>query len=544
MSGLQAFYDRLDEYIARRMEARRTPGLALALFDRERTVRASTYGVSELETQTPVAPDALFGIGSITKTFTAVAVLQAAERGLLDLQAPVTEVLPWFEVQSRFAPITLHHLLAHSAGIVGCIDRSPDTRAAAWALRETETAWPPGTHFYYSDAGYQVLALVLEEVYGQPFQEILRANLLEPLGMADSEPAFTHAMRPRAATGYRILYDDRPSHAGYPLVPAPWIEMNAGDCCIAATAEDLARFARLLLNRGQGPEGMLLSEAGYERLIHEPMATEYGFEYGYGIEVHRRDGFAHLGHGGGMPAYEAFMLVDVDHGLGVTLLSTTPSIHVRDLAWTVMTIWRRAHLGKSLEAVDLSLPDPTRVQNAADYAGTYYGDRGTLTLAAEGEQLVLHPQQGGRVVLEQRGQDVFYAPHPDLARFLLRFGRAATGEEGPGEVVEACHGGDWYAGERYAGPRTFEYPAAWDAYPGHYRSHIPWQTNFRVLLRKGGLWLVWPAGSEESLTPVGERVFRVGDEASPERLRFGQMVDGRALCANLSGSDYYRFFVP
>jgi CubicO group peptidase (beta-lactamase class C family) len=526
------------------MEARRTPGLALALFDSEKTVRTSTYGLSNLEAQTLITPDTLFGIGSITKCFTAVAVLQAAERGLLDLQAPVTDYLPWFEVQSRFAPITLHHLLAHSAGIVGCIDRSPDTRAAAWALRETETAWPPGTQFYYSDAGYQVLALVLEAVTGQPFQEILRAHILEPLRMAASEPAFTHAMRPRTAIGYQTLYDDRPSHASHPLVPAAWIEMNAGDCCIASTAEDLTRFARTLLNRGQGPSGPLISEASYERLIHEPMATEWGFEYGYGIEVHRRDGVVYLGHGGGMPAYEAFMLVDVDRGLGVTLLSTKPSIGVRDLAWTAMTMWRKAHLGEPLDAVDLSLPDPTYVENAPDYAGAYCGDEKTLILAAEGGRLVWHLPEGSQVVLEKRGEDAFYVPHPGLDRFLLRFGRAATGNDGQEAVIEACHGPDWYVGGHYAGPTAFEYPPEWDAYPGHYRSHIPWQTNFRVVSRKGSLWLVWPQGSEEPLTPIGKDVFRIGDQTSPERLRFSQVVDGRTLCANLSGSDYYRFFVP
>ena len=68
------------------------------------------------------------------------------------------------------------------------------------------------------------------------------------------------------------------------------------------------------------------------RICDEPMDTEYGFAYG--IEVHRRDGIAHLGHGGGMPGYEAFVLIDTDHGLGVTLVSTKPSIGVRDLAWT------------------------------------------------------------------------------------------------------------------------------------------------------------------------------------------------------------------
>jgi D-alanyl-D-alanine carboxypeptidase len=543
MSTLETDLDRLNLYIVRRMEARRTPGLSLALFDRDRCVHALTYGLSDPEAGTPIRPDTLFGIGSISKSFAAVAVLQAVERGKIDLDAPVTDYLPWFQVQSRYDPITIRHLLAHSAGIVGIIDRSPDTRGAAWALRETETAWPPGAHFYYSDAGYQVLALALEEAMGQPYHHLLRANLLEPLGMADSEPAFVHAMRPRATRGYRSLYDDRPPHSSHPLVPAAWIEMNAGDCCIAATAEDLARFARMLLNRGQGPDGPLLSPASCDLLTHELMETPHGFSYGYGLMAFRREEGTLIGHGGGMPGYEAFMLFDPRHGVGVTLLSTTPAIGVRDLAWTVLDLWRRATLGQSTDPVDLSLPDPTSVENAADYAGAYRGDRKTLNLSAEDGRLVLH-HRGARVVLEARGEDRFYVCHPDFDRFLLAFGRAKTGEGTPGEVVEACHGADWYAGERYAGPRTFDYPPEWDAYPGHYRSHIPWQTNFRVVLRKGALWLVWPAGNEEPLTPLDGDLFRVGDEISPERLRFSQMVNGRALCANVSGSDYYRFFTP
>ncbi len=319
--------------------------------------------------------------------------------------------------------------------------------------------------------------------------------------------------------------------------------MNAGDCCLACTAGDLARFARMLLNRGQGPDGPLLSAASCDLLVSEPMETPYGFSYGYGLEVHQREGIAHVGHGGGMPGYEAFMLIDTHHGLGVTLLSTTPPIGARDLAWTVLDLWRRAYLGQSTDSVDLSLPDPTSVENAADYAGVYRGDRKTLTLSGEKGRLLLH-HQGARVVLEVRGEDRFYVYHPDFDRFLLTFGRAPAGEDTPGEVVEACHGADWYAGDRYAGPRTFEYPLEWDAYPGHYRSHIPWQTNFRVVLRKGALWLVRPAGSEEPLTPLGEGVFRIGDEISPERLRFSQLVKGQALCASYSGSDYYRFFTP
>lgn len=491
----------------------------------------------------PIKPDTLFEIGSITKSFVAVAVVQTAERGLLDLHAPVTDYLPWFQVQSRFAPITIHHLLTHSAGIIGIIDRSPDTRGAVWAVRETEAAWPPGAHFYYSDAGYQVLGLVLEEVLGQPFAEVIRANIFDRLGMTNSEPVLTHAMRPRMAKGYCTLYDDRPYHSSHPLVPAPWIETNAGDCCIASTAEDMAKYGRMLLNQGQGSNETLLSDAYYALLIRQPLTTDYGFSYGCGLEVHQQENFTHIGHGGGMPGYEAFILMDIDNGVGVTLLSTQPSIGVRNLAWTVMDLWHKAHLGESLDSVDLSLVDPAYVENAADFAGEYHSHYKTLTLTVENKQLVLH-HQDAQIVLEKRGADCFYVNHPDFDRFLLRFGRAETVEDPPGNVVEAFHGADWYVNESYTGAKEFNYLSEWNAYPGHYRAHNPWQTNFRVILRKGALWLIWPTGNEEPLTSIGKDVFRIGDETSPERLQFSQIVNGQALCTNYSGSDYYRFFTP
>ena len=468
---------RLDRHVKSRMAATRTPGVVVALFDEQRCRHLLPYGVADVGSEDPIEGDRLFPIGSISKSFTAVAVLQAAERGIVDLHAPVTAYLPWFRVRSRYAPITLHHLLSHSAGLVGIIDGAPDTLNAVWALRDTDAAWRPGTRFYYSDAGYQALALALEAATGQTYADIIRINILEPLGMAASEPTLTHAVRSRMAIGYRGLYDDRPYCVAHPLVPAPWIETNSGDCCICSTAEDLAKYGRMLLNDGRGPNGRVLRPDLFN-LLTLPHSSAGWCDYGYGLEIHQRDGFTHVAHGGVIPGYEAMLVADRGSGLGIALLSTQPSVGARDLAWAVMRLWRAECSGQPLDSPGLSVPDATRVANAADYAGTYHGDGADLVLAAEGGHLVLH-HAGERVILERRGPDRFYVPHQQFALFLLGFERA--GQAGASSAVtEAHYAGATYAREGRADPVTPAHPEAWAPYPGHYRSHSPWERSNTV----------------------------------------------------------------
>lgn len=539
MPDIERVLQKLDQYVNRRMQAACTPGMVIALTDREGLLQVSAYGVTDLEAEMPVTLDTLFEIGSISKTFTSVAVLQAHEAGLLDLHAPVTEYLPWFRVRSEYGPIAIHHLLSHSAGLVYSLDFSPDPRGAVLAARELDVGFAPGDHFWYSEVGYQTLTLVLEAVRGHSIGHTIGAGILEPLEMNATVSAITHDVRPRLARGYRFLYDDRPSHVSHPLVPAPWLEFNSGDGCVASTGEDMARFARMLLNRGQGPQGPVLTEDSY-RLMIQPVVK--GAEYGYGLLAFEEGGFRCIGHAGEMPGYEAYLWMDLDNGLGMVLLATQP--YPSGLSRSVLQILRAASLGKPLP--NLRLTDPTSIENAGDYAGTYHGidhsEGRVLSFVARGERLFLE-EGGEEFTLEQRGTDRFYVNHPDFDRHVLGFLR--TGEEERAQVVEACHGADWYVNDAYSGPCSFRYPREWDAYAGHYRAHNPWESNFRMIIRKGKPLLVRPAGDEEPLTPLGNAEFRVGRDAfSPERLRFDQVVEGQALRARLSGFGFHRFFTP
>jgi D-alanyl-D-alanine carboxypeptidase len=530
-------FPRIEKHVDQRRHEANNPALTIAVTDREKTVYLGLYGVVDLGTGAPIGPETMFEIGSVSKTFGAVVAMQAHEVGLLDLQAPVTHYLPWFEVCGDHPPITIHHLLSHSAGFVYSMDYSPDPRGVAYGLRDVPLGFVPGEQYYYSEPGYQTLTLVLEKVCDRPYAEIVREGILQPLGMAHSAAAITHALRPRLARGYTRLYDDRPPHPSHPLVPAAWLELNSADGAIASTGEDMAKFVRMLLNRGRGPDGPVLSEESFARMTREAVA---GSGYGYGIYTWADETGCHLSHGGDMPGYEGYFGADMDISLGVVALSTQP--YPSMLHWQVRDMVRAVLADKTLPEIPPPI-DPTRVERATQYAGVYRAGDKALAFVAEKERLYLD-LGGKRVALEARGEDRFYANHPGFDLFYLVFDRAEEEADRPGAVVEVAHGADWYANDGYDGPTTFHYPPEWDAYVGHYRMHNPWLTNFRVIVRKGVLRFVWPWGDEEPLAPVGDGSFRLGGEHSPERLRFDQVVDGQAWRATLSGCRYYRFFTP
>ena len=526
----------IDQYVERLMPEQGIPGLALAITDRNGLLAHRHYGFADLGALTAVDDETLFEFGSIGKSFTAICLLQLAEEGVVDLDAPVTDFLPWFAVQSEHAPITIHHLLTHTAGIIGGSDSPPDARFEVWALRET-TAAPPGARCHYSNVGYKALGLLLETVTGKSYAQIVQERILAPLEMISSASVITHDLRRRLAVGYVPFYDDRPWRPAHGLAPATWLETNTGDGCLSSTASDLAIYLRMLLNGGAGPKGRVLSPESFARMRAPHTEISPGVPYGYGIIDSEEDGRHLIEHGGDMVGYASSMIGDVGAGVGVIALSNG-----MNALWPVADFALRAIVatlaGESLPELPAAEPEI----EAAAFAGIYRGERADLTVEATDDRLTL-VTENERIPLELMRSpaipDAFVADRPDLAFFPLRFGRDATGS-----VVELAYGGDWYATDHYEGARTFETPPEWAAYAGHYRSWNPWISNFRIVVRKGELLLVSPSGQEQTLYPEGDG-FRVGDEPdSPERIAFDTIVEGEALRARRAGADYYRFFTP
>jgi D-alanyl-D-alanine carboxypeptidase len=525
---------RVAQFATGRMREANTPGMALAITSRDRLLHVATFGFANLHAKRALTPDTLFEIGSISKSFTSIALLQLRDEGRFDPQAPITTYLPWFSIKTSFAPITGHHLMTHTAGLPRDRDDVPSSRYQAYGLRERETGYAPNAQWNYSNIGYQVLGYALEAIEKKPYADVIAARILKPLGMNASAGQFTHETRLKLAVGYQRLYDDRPSHSAHPLVPAPWLEYGAGDGSIVSTPADMAAYARMLLNRGVAANGSrVLSESGFTSLTQRATPSGEKAWYGYGMGTVERDGRIVLSHSGGMVGYASMLAADPEAGVAAVVLVNGPG-NPGSVAHFAVSVARAALRGETLP----SLPEPTDpavIGNASDYEGTYKSGPDALVLKAD-PPMVGVPVQNKLALLEERGRDTFYLNLPEWDRFLLRFERQNE------KVVGFSYGGDWYARSGYEAAAT-PHPIEWDAYPGHYRATHAWFNNFRVVVRRGVLYLMEPGGGETKMEPIGPGLFKESGP-SAERLRFDSVIDGQALRANLSGVDYYRVFTP
>jgi CubicO group peptidase (beta-lactamase class C family) len=537
-------FAKLDRFVEQFMRDMHSPGMTLVLADRAGVQRVCAYGFGDLERQQKVRVEEIFQIGSISKSFLALVLLQLHEEGKLDLHKPVVEYLPWLRIQSAFAPITTHHLLTHSSGL-----------AAAGEVFQTDpaerhlAAYAPGKHFYYNNMAFALLGHLAWTLDGRELPALLSERLFKPLGMSGTEPVIDFDIRERMAKSYQPYFSDRPYPRSGRLCEAPFIISSNAAGSIASTALDMGAYVQMIANHGRGPHRELISAESFELFSkrHIP-AAEFGptASYGYGIAVDQFEGHTMLRHTGGMVSFMSSIMVDVEAGIGAfASINAQQGYRPNAVAQYAIQLMRAQSEGRALPASPAP-NDASVVENAADYAGTYRGERGTLGFVVEGKRLVML-RDGQRIVLEKLSEaDQFQVPAKAMDRFALIFGRQAAGPESakPGApkppVLDVGLGEQWYAKVPYDGPRQFDVPASWHSYVGHYRNDSPWLGSMRIVLRKGRLMM----DGTTPLRPDGE-LFRLGDEPEgTEWLRFGEVVNGKCMHLKFSGADLWRVAVP
>lgn len=294
------------------------PGAAVAVVVGDKVVWAKGFGVANVETGVPVTPDTLFQVGSVTKSFTAAAVLSAAAEGVLALDRPIASYV------TGLAPCvgapTLRQLLSNSGGIMDEPDEfGPQGEEGLGAYQRTWTSeyclLPPGRAFSYSNSGFSLAGLALQEAEHKPYADLVRARVLTPLGMPRSTFRPTEAMTWPLALGHRIGRDATPTAVVRPLANDARL-WPAGT--IYSTANEMARFTIALLNDGMIDGKQVLPKGVAERMRTAVVdIPPLGERYGQGMFLRARN----IGHDGTMTGYIAHYALEPERRMAMVLLT-------------------------------------------------------------------------------------------------------------------------------------------------------------------------------------------------------------------------------
>jgi len=374
-------------------------------------------GVADIASNVPVTGNTVFRIASLTKLFTAIAVMQLWEQGSLDLDAPANDYLGAYRLvaaDAAFPPATVRQLLTHTSGVPEVLHLADllhpswgpfGARPAVLSVRPGESlpspaayyrsglqvAVEPGTVFTYTNHGFTALGQIVEDVSGQPLGRYLHGRIFEPLGMADTVLGRCDQVRSPRARGYVI------GRGGVTAVAdRDWVSLGASN--IFSTPADMSRFVAALLAGGAGEHGSIL-RAGTLTTMYEPHFLPDPRLPGMGLGFFRVDdgGLRAVEHQGVLPGFDSHLLLAPDDGVGIVAITNGSA---GAFGWLPIEFGRllRDLLGVAEPAPRSDLPH--HPENWAELCGRYRLPRGSdlRGRAAMGGGVEVFVR-GGRLVL-------------------------------------------------------------------------------------------------------------------------------------------------
>jgi CubicO group peptidase (beta-lactamase class C family) len=405
---------RIDEIVSR------WPAVGLAVgVVRDGRLEFYGHGVADLQSGAPITEDTVFRIASLTKLFTAVAVMQLWEEGSVDLDAPANDYLRAYRLipaKPGFRPATVRHLLTHTAGIPevmyvrdlfhprwGKFEDRPAVHSVEVGEQMTSLAEyygpgprvdvAPGTAFTYTNHGFAALGQIIEDVTAKSLDRYFRERIFEPLGMVDSSLVPTDAVETRRATGY-----DLGASGASAVIDRQWITRGASG--VYSTTRDMGRFVAALLDGGTNEHGSILRPATLATMF-EPHFQPDSRLPGMGLGFFRSDAGRHrvVGHDGRLPGFHSQLFVAPDDGLGVFAFTNGSS---RAMLWLPTELERLLHslLGVPQDAVRPDIPQHPEIWN--DLCGLYRAKvidlRGRLMMGGGVEVIVRGGQLKARLL--------------------------------------------------------------------------------------------------------------------------------------------------
>ena len=525
----------LETMIERERDQKGLAAMSIALVDDEGVAWATGFG--EQSPGVPATASTVYRVGSVSKLFTDIAVMQLAERGEIDIDAPVRSYLPDFAPDNRSGTaITLRQLMSHRAGLIReppsgnyFDDGGTDLAATIASLNGLPLIYEPEARIKYSNAGIAVVGYVLEVTRGEPFADYVKRAVIDPIGM----PASAFSREPDLADDLARAYMwgfDRPDFdaPGFDLGMAP-----AGS--MYSTVLDLARFMEVMFRRALPLQAATL-EAMWEPQFADPGAAD---GYGLGFAVQERFGERWLGHGGAIYGFSTQLAFLPGSRLGVVVVSAvdgtnTLTSRVADAALELMLA---ARAGEPLPTAPTRPTAPLDPALALQLESTYGDGDGddALELDARDGRLFMTPARGGATTeLRARGDTLIVDDRLAFGdRFLRHAGGTALVPLGPdGEPGDALR-------RQPPAPRPTPPPPHWQGLIGEYGP----DHNILYILERGGRlnaliewFFLYP------LDEVSPDVYAFPDWGlyHGEHLVFTRDANGRATSVEAASVDFTR----
>ncbi|MFN7932497.1 MAG: serine hydrolase [Bryobacteraceae bacterium] len=368
------------------------------------------YGQANREWNIPNAPDTRFRLGSITKQFTAASILQLVEKGKLSIDDPVSKHYP--DAPASWEKITIHHLLNHTSGIPS-YTAIPDFFAKQSMIRRSPVEivkltqdkpleFEPGSKFAYNNTGYVLLGAIIERITGGTYDEYLRKNIFEPLGLKDSGYDWNTTIVARRATGYTP--DGK---------IAPYLDMSLPHAAgsLYSTIDDLAKWADAL------ESGKVVSKEHYAK-----MTTAYLNNYGYGLTMAKIENHDVIGHGGGINGFNTSLMRAPADKLTVVVLANQNGPAADVIARELLAL----HFGKDVKPRPLLTEIKLPAEKLDSVAGQYELRPGfVLKVWREGDQLITQATGQGKLPIAASAEDRFFSK---IVGAEIEFKRDAAGK--------------------------------------------------------------------------------------------------------------------
>ncbi len=366
--------DQLRQQLEKALKDTHTPGMSVAIVHRDGPEWIAALGLADVASGRAAKPETLFRIGSVSKAFTSLAVLMLLNQGKLSLDDPVRKLAPevWFENPWEATdPVRVVHLLEHTTGwddmhLREYAKQAPGTMGLREALdydhHSRTSRWRPGTRMAYCNSGPPVAAYIVEKITGERFEDFVRKNLFEPMGMKTST-----YFQPAAESTTTLYHDDGQTPFPY------WNLLVRPAGAINASANDMANYLLFYLHRGTINGTEIVPAASIDRMENpaSTWAAQEGLKDGYGLSNFwlSMDGFVYHGHDGGVNGGLSEIWYMPDEGVGYFYsINSGNGDAVEKIGARI-----RAYITRNLQKPSLPAVAPL-ARNAQDYAGWYEPD--------------------------------------------------------------------------------------------------------------------------------------------------------------------------